>query len=138
MLEPYLQNISAELKNEFKDEMITQAINYPGKCLNNWKKINTPSNLIKEIIESAEQYFKKLENISQSSAISFIFPELKNSFEIERREFSRKVSKGAHEESILSSLCKKVDIIYGKQWCVMVNGKLGDPTPLKRISKKLI
>lgn len=134
MLEPYFQDVSTELKNEFKDEMVTQAINYPGKCLNNWKKINTPSNLIKDVIESAEQYFKKLENISQSAAISFTFPELKNSFEIERREFSKKVSKGAQEESILASLCKKVDIIYGNQWCIMVGDKLGDPTALERIS----
>lgn len=134
MLEPYFQNASLELKKKFKDEMVMQAINYPGECLDNFKKVDNPSEIIKDVIESAEHYYQNLQNISQSPATSFAFPELKWALDFGNKESSRKISKGTQEKSILAKLCKHFDIIYGNQWSAMVEGNLGDPTPFKEIS----
>jgi len=134
MLEPNFCTVSPELQEEFKHQMTLQAINYPGDCLEEWKKINNPSDLIKSVIESAERYFNNLKKISNSPAKSFTFPEFNQAFEKGRREHSRKISEGVREKSVFMNLMKNVDIIYGKQWSAMVQGKLSEPTEFKEYS----
>jgi hypothetical protein len=128
-LEPAFRNVRPELKQMFKNEMILQAINYPGACLNNWKKIENLSDLLKEVISNAEKYFEKLNAIKDSPAVAFTFPGCKEAAEREAREFSNKVSKEAIEKSIFAKLVKNTQIIYGSRWAVMmVDGKLGQAT----------
>lgn len=134
MLERRYRIASNKLQEEFKHEMVMQAINYPGECLDNWKKTENPSKLIKSVIESAEKYFENLKKTRISPANSFSFPELNQAANKGAREFSRKVSEGAHKTSILSKLAKHVDLIYGDQWSIMVQDKLGDPTPFEKVS----
>lgn len=137
MLEPRFRSMSAELQKEFKHEMVMQAINYPGECLETWVKINNPSELLKGVIESAKKYFENLKNICNSPANSFSFPECNHAVEKGRRESSRKVSEGIREKSILVKLVKNVDIIYGNQWSTLVQGNLGDPTSFKSVSHSI-
>jgi hypothetical protein len=133
-LEPAFRNVRPELKQMFKNEMILQAINYPGACLDSWKKIETLSELLKDVIVDAEKYFERLSAIKDSPAIAFTFPGCREAAEREAREFSNKVSKEAREKSIFAKLAKNIQIIYGSRWSVMVEGKLGQTTDFNEIS----
>ncbi len=137
MLEPRFRSTSAELQKKFKHEMVMQAINYPGECLETWGKINNPSELLKGVIESAKKYFENLKNTRNLPANSFSFPELELTVEKGRKESSRKVSKEIREKSVLMKLVKKVDILYGNQWSAAIQGNLGDPTPFQSISHSI-
>jgi len=128
-LEPSFRNLRPELKQMFKNEMTLQAINYPGACLENWEKIENPSDLLKEVIADAKKYFERLNEIKDSPAISFTFSGSKEAVEREANEFSNKISREAREKSIFAKLAKNVNIIYGSRWAVMtVDGKLGQAT----------
>jgi len=127
-LEPAFRSTKPALKQRFKNEMILQAINYPGACLDSWKKIENPSELLKEVITSAEKYFEKLNTLKNSPAISFTFPGCKEAAEREAREFSNKVTKEAKDKSIFEKFAKNIQIIYGTRWAILVDGKLGQIT----------
>ena len=132
MLEPHFRNVSSQLREEFKQEMIIQAINYPKACLENWKKISNPSRLLQNVIKSAEAYFNNLKNIKDSPARSFSFPEYKTAVERSYREFSTQVVQGARKKLVFANLVKNVEIIYGSRWSIMVEGKLGEDAPFKQ------
>jgi len=136
-LEPAFRNVKTALKQEFKNEMILQAINYPGACLDNWKKIENPSDLLKEVITNAEKYFERLRAIKDSPAISFTFPGCKEAAERETREFSSKVSREAMDKSVFAKFAKNVHIIYGSRWAVMMEGKLGQATDFSQFGHSM-
>ncbi|HBG27397.1 MAG: hypothetical protein A2Y10_19020 [Planctomycetes bacterium GWF2_41_51] len=131
-LEPAFRNVKLELKQQFKNEMILQAINFPGACLEKWEKIENPSELLKEIIQIAKKYFENLNLIKDSPAISFMFPGCKEAAEREANEFANKVEREAKEKSIFAILAKNIKIIYGTKWAVtMADGKLGQAEEFK-------
>ena len=137
-LERAFRDAKPALKEKFKNEMILQAINYPGACLDKWKKIENQSELLKEVIASAEKYFERLNAIKDSPAISFTFPGCKEAAEREASEFSNKVSKEAREKSIFANLVKNVQIIYGTKWAIMmVDGKLGPATDFNELGHSM-
>ena len=136
-LEPNFKEVSLDLKDRFKREMILQAINYRQACLEKWKKIRNPSDLLKDVITDAEQYFEDLENVKDSPAINFSFPEYKAASEKSYRDFSNKIVRGAREKSIIAKLAKNIEIIYGTRWSIMVEGKLGKETSFSEISSSM-
>lgn len=137
-LETSFRNVRPELKQMFKNEMILQAINYPGVCLGNWEKIENPSDLLKEVIDDAKKYFERLNSIKNSPAISFTFPGCKEAAKREANEFSNKISKEAIEKSIFAKLAKNIHIVYGNKWAVMmVDGKLGQATNFNEFSHSM-
>ena len=88
MMESLVRNASDnELRDEFENEMVLQATNYPGACLKEWKKIEKPSDLLKRVIVKAESYFEKQKKFQNSSANSFQFPEYMEATEKARRIF---------------------------------------------------
>jgi len=133
-LEPAFRRVGPVLKQKFKNEMILQAINYPGACLDRWKKIENPSDLLKEVIANAEKYFERLDAIEDSPAIAFAFPGCKEAVEKEAREFSSRVARDAREKSVFAKFAKNVQIIYGSTWSVVTRGELRGPTPLKHLT----
>ena len=137
MMEPRFREVSSELKNMFKHEMVMQAINYPGACLENWKKITNPSQLLQDVIKSAEEYFNGLQNIKDSPARSFSFPEYENTIERGYGEFSNEVAQSARKQSIFAQLVKNVQIIYGSRWSILMEGRLGEDTPFREIGSSM-
>jgi hypothetical protein len=128
-LEPAFRNVRSKLKQFFKNEMILQAINYPGACLENWEKIENPSDLLKEIIANAKKYFEGLNAVKGSPAVSFTFSGCKEAADREANEFSNKISRESKEKSIFAQLVKNIHIVYGSRWAVMTaDGKLGEAT----------
>lgn len=125
------------LKKTFEDEMVRQAINYPGACLDKWKKINNPSDLLKRVIERADRYFKNRNEVLNLPANSFTFPEFYNALEKGTREYSSKIAKGAREKSIFAQLAKNVQIIYGDKWSFYSQGKVGEPSGFKKFEHSM-
>jgi hypothetical protein len=136
-LEPAFRNVNMPLRQEFKNEMILQAINYPGACLYNWKKIENPSELLRDVIANAEKYFERLNVVKDSPAISFTFSGCKEASEREASEFSNKVSREAMDKSVFAKFAKNVHIIYGSRWAVMMEGKLGQATDFSQFGHSM-
>lgn len=134
MLEPRFRSTNPELQEEFKHEMLMQAINYPGDCLEDWKKVPNPSALLENVIQMADRYFENLKKVWNSPANSFTFPEFNQAAEKGRKEYSKKLAEGVEQKSVFSKLAKHIDVIYGKQWSVMYQDKMGTPTEFKEFS----
>ena len=136
-IEPYFSQASTEFKKEFKGEMVMQAINYPGACLANWEKISNKSDLLKEVIKSADGYFENINKIKDSPALSFAFTGYKKASETQYREFSNSITKGAQEKSIFFQLVKNVQIIYGSRWSILTENNLGEDTAFSELSTSM-
>jgi len=136
-IEPRFRQVSSELKKIFKDEMVMQAINYPGACLERWKKVSDPSDLLQDVIKTAEEYFNNLNKIKDSPAISFSFTGYIKAIETNYREFSSQVDRKAHEKSIFSKLAKNVQIMYGSRWSIYMEGNLGEDTSFSEFSSSM-
>ena len=137
MLEPYFNQASQELQKLFNEEMSLQAINYPVSCLECWKKVETPSELLKQVISKAENYFKRLMDINDSPARAFFFPKYKEFDEKARRSLSNQISEGMRKHSVLISLVKHVQMVYGSTWCNLLNGQLNEETHLAEFQETM-
>jgi len=82
-----------KLKDLFKEEMYFYAINYPIKCLKEWKQQKDSSELLKEVIKKAESYFENIRPLYELPANNFSFPEFQTISHEARINFSNKVSK---------------------------------------------
>jgi hypothetical protein len=133
-LEPLFREASTELRDDFKREMTLQAINYPGACLATWKKVENPSDLLREVIAHAEKYFDNLRATKDSPATGFAFSGCKEAAEKEAREFSNKVAREGREKSVFAKFAKNVQVIYGSRWSMVVEGKLGEPTGFSELT----
>jgi hypothetical protein len=125
-IEPYFNQASQELQDLFKNEMRLQAINYPISCLERWKKVQAPSELLRGVITTAESYFKKLADIHDSPARSFCFPKFREFDEKAKRSLSNQISEGIRRHSVIASLVKHVQMVYGATWCDLLNGQLNE------------
>lgn len=125
-LEPYFSRASQHLKERFSNELTLQAINYPHSFLKTLKSINNPPKLIQDTIAEAERYFDRLGKIADSPAVSFSFPRFKELDEKAKRALSEQMSKSIREQSVLISLVKHVQIVYGSTWSNFLGGKLTD------------
>lgn len=141
VLEPLFRNASdRELRDAFEREMVLQAMNYPGSCLKKWKEVEKPSDLLKRVIAKADSYFEDLKKVHNSPANSFQFPNFVETAEKGYRDFSHRVSQGAHDRSLISQLLTSVDLIYGDNVCVLGQGEQdgpGDPFPMNRFSHQM-
>ncbi len=141
MLEPLFQNTSdGELLDTFEQEMILQAINYPGACLEKWKTVEKPSDLLNRVIEKADEYFEKLKKAHNSPINSFQFPDFLEAEKKGYRNLSHQISKGVYDQSLLLQLVTKVNLIYGDHWSTLDKGDqlgLGDPSPLNELSHQI-
>lgn len=138
MLEPLFRNASSSvLRDEFEQEMFLQAVNFPGACLEQWKKFENPSDLLNRVIAKAENYFEQLQSVKDSPAYSFEFPGLREADENGRRDISKNISEGVREKSLFQQLVKRVSLLYGDSWCVLGQGDqrgIGETLPLHDIS----
>ena len=133
MMESLVRNTSDnELRNEFENEMVLQAINYPGVCLKEWKKIEKPSDLLKRVIAKAEGYFEKQKELQNSPANSFQFPEYMETIEKERRGLSQRFLE-TRDQSLVSQIFPTVDLIYGDLLAQGEKGEIGEPRPLEEL-----
>ena len=134
MMECLVRNASDnELRDEFENEMVLQATNYPGACLKEWKEIEKPSDLLKRVIAKAEGYFEKQKKLQNSPANSFQFPEYMETIEKERRGLSQRFLE-TRDQSLVSQIFPTVDLIYGDLLAQGEKGEIGKPRPLEELS----
>lgn len=137
LMEPIFRQVRPEIQEVLKNEMVIQAINYPGACFEEWKKIPNPSHLLKDVIKIAEEYFKNLNESKGLSAISFSFTGYIKAIEKNFQEFSSQVNRLTHEKSIFFKLAKNVEIIYGSRWSIYMEGNLGEDTSFSEFSSSM-
>jgi len=123
------------VKELFKDEMYFYAINYPGRCLQEWKQQQKPSDLLKEVITKAENYFTNLKPLYELPANNFSFPEYQTISQEAGTSFSNKIREEATKESVFLNLVKQTDVIYGNKWATMINGRLGGETGFNQLGQ---
>ncbi|MBZ0201647.1 MAG: hypothetical protein K8I03_01380 [Ignavibacteria bacterium] len=133
-IEPFFRNKSKALQKDFIREMVFQAINYPGECLEKWKKIENPSEIFKVVIESANSYFEKLNNTADLSANSYCLPIFIKAEQEVKRKMSKNISEGAYEKSIFMKFIKKTNVLYGDKWSVNHDKSIGNPTQFSKFS----
>ncbi len=121
MIEPYFRNVNSELKNEFIKEMVFQAVNFRGACFDKWSKIENPSDILKEVIERAKTYYEKLKKVHDLPARSFTYYKFVEGAELERKIQSRDLNRIVKEKSVLLSLIRHTQILYGDKWAFQNN-----------------
>ena len=133
MMESLVRNTSDnELSNELENEMVLQAINYPGACLKEWKEIEKPSDLLKRVIAKADGYFEKQKKFQNSPANSFQFPEYMEADEKARRDLSQRFLE-TRDQSLVSQISPTVELIYGDLLAQGEKGEIGEPRPLEKL-----
>ena len=138
LLEPLYRNASDHaLADDFEQEMVLQAINFPGACLDKWKELENPSDLLNRVIAKAEDYFEQLQSVKDSPAYSFEFPGLREADENGRRVISKSISESVREKSLFQQFVKRVSLLYGDSWCILGQGDqkgIGESLPLHDFS----
>lgn len=134
-IEPFFKNVSEKLNKELVREMIFQAINYPGECLDKWKNSNNKSEILEVVIKSAEDYFNKIKETATLPVNSYCMPEIIEAEKELRRRFSKNVSEGAQEKSIFMKFVKKTRVLYGNTWSLSYDNKVDDPSKFGEISQ---
>ncbi len=122
-IEPLFANLESEIKNELMKEMVFQAINFPGACLEKWEKKEIKSELLNTVIASAKSYFENLQKSKDLSVNSIYTPEIVKGDKEWMRNFSSKVSQGAKEKSIFLKLVRTTEVLYGNEWSIYDNNK---------------
>jgi hypothetical protein len=134
MIEPFYRKVNEELKSEFVRELVFQAINYPGACLEKWKKVSAGSDIFKEVVDKAEKYFKNMHDAKDLPGRSFINYEFVEGAKLENKIRSRILRKDVKERSIFLSLFKSTQILYGDRWSIRGDVRSDDPQKFKELS----
>ncbi len=137
MLEPYYRDVNEELQGIFKNEMALQALNYPGECLERWKKIDLPSSLLKDIIEISDNYFNNLKSNSELTISTFSFPGYDKALKRKMQLFSGQVSKDSKSKSIFYNLARSTEVLYGTSWSILNEKTLGEKSDFKEFSTSI-
>jgi hypothetical protein len=116
MIEPFFRDVNEELKSEFTREMLFQAVNYPDTCLKEWKELESLSEILKTVIERADLYFEKLDEIKDLPGRNFNYYKFIEGAELERKIQSRSLNEQVRERSVLLKLFKHTQILYGDAW----------------------
>ncbi len=124
-IERKILTLNDNLKNLYRNEMIFQAINYPGNCLDIWKKTEDKTNFLADIIEKAEKYLDKRKDIANSSINSFSFPGIEIAIKKGQRKINKEIKEGMQEQSVfLSIIGPPVIAIYGDKNSFLKNNKI--------------
>lgn len=133
ILEPIYGQQEQEIKDFFTNEMLFQAINYSGACLNKWKEMQNTSETYKKIVNDAEDYFKKINEIKDSPMKSFSFPTFWRAAIDGSKKFAINVQKEAYDKSVFTKLAKQTYLIYGDKPCHYLNETISEPSPMAHL-----
>jgi hypothetical protein len=137
LIEPLFRDVKQQLRDDFQNELVFQAINYPEACLEHWKSLKTESSLMKSAISIADKYFDDLKGVFRSSANSFGFPALADSVKYGARKYSQKIDSSVKERSIFRMLARNIQVIYGNEWATYIEGAINPPSGFHEISHSI-
>ena len=134
MLASCLQRCSPDFHVEFYDEVVLQLKNYAGSCHDEIKLRISEFSIFKKAIEEVDLYFEALCRVRQSQQNTMEVPGCGHATLLHSRHFSNAVAKGTEERSGFMQFVKKVHLLYGRKWSSFQDGKLGQPSELKKFS----
>ncbi len=134
---PIYESSSFQIQKKFEDEMVLQAINYPGICLDNWKLIKNPSEMLKKVIYRGELYFQQWQSIRNHHANSFSFANLIEANHTALKERSRAIDKATKEQSLFLKFVSTLDVIYGDKTASMMGGQISEPMVFSKFSHSI-
>ena len=126
-IEKKVATLNENLKNLYREEMIFQAINYPGNCLDIWKKAENKTDFLSDIIEKAEKYLEKRKDIANSPINSFSCPGIEIAIKKGMQKLDKEIKDGMQEQSVFMSLIgPPIIAIYGNKNSLLRNNKIED------------
>lgn len=126
---------SDDLKRLFFADLVFQAKNLPGACLDAFKNASTPTPLLTDAIKEAESYLTALRDVSQSPVIAIEVPGLNRARRASMMQQSRLINEGAKRASPLLRMIKSTTLIYGSEgFSHYAGGHIGPATPFSEIS----
>jgi len=129
---PRIEKASTQLQDLFSDELAFQSRNLPGLCLERFKKVESPSPLLKSAIAAADSYFKKLRTAGDSPVAAMHVPGLKQARRTVTLRQSRQIDEQSREGSVFLKFMKSVHLIYGREgFAHYQEGRLSEPTPFQ-------
>lgn len=134
LLLPFYEDADASLRQEFVEDMVYQAINFPGSCYQVWKDVSNPTPTLVEVLARAKTYFDRFDSLKACSGGHATFPEWSAALKKWERRFSAEINEGARKASVLASLVRHIDIIYGSEWSIAETSQLSDPQPMSTFS----
>lgn len=134
---PRFQNADESLQASFHEELVLQAKNYSGLCLEEFERNAEKFPLLQRVTEEVNCYFEKLKDVHKSSICAMDVPGYRLARRNYARRFNNEVTKGAEELSIFSQICKKVRLLYGRSWRTFMEGNLSESTALKEFSNSI-
>lgn len=134
LLLPFYETTDATLRKEFVDEMVFQAINYPGACYQAWKDYLNPPPVLIDVLKKAKVYFDGLDSLQSCPGGHLTFPEWNTALKAWERRFANEVSEGAKKASVFASLVRHIDLIYGSRWSIADTSNVSDPKPMIEMS----
>jgi hypothetical protein len=132
MLVPCVEQRGQDLKGAFRDELVTQAKNYPGGCLEQLKDIADKSQLVRQALDDTERYFTDLRKTVKSPVNSMAVEGFERAYLMMQRKVSATISEGVKKYSPLLSMIKEIRLVYGMSTAHYQQGQMGDSNPLQR------
>jgi hypothetical protein len=133
IIEPFYNEVNEKLKKDFISEMVFQAINYPGECLNNWESKENKSEVLTPVISKARNYFSKINEVSDLPCNNFSCFEFVEGAKLERKIQARAINSKVKEKSVFMNFVKHTQILYGDEWSFQNSGGGNKPTKFNEL-----
>lgn len=123
------------LKHLYEDELLYQAKNLPGACLERLKPLSAQSELVSTVTSKAEAYFQALRKCHGSPLVAMEVPGLQRSLRIQGARQSRQIHEMSQELSVFAKLFANSYLLYGgKSYRYCRDGELGEVSELQAFS----
>ena len=130
LIAPFADAAGAGFKEEYADEVLVQAKNFPGACLRRFKAAAGKSAIIAEVVPQVEAYAAALRAAGNSPLGATAVPGFDRAWHEQQRRFSNQVQEGAREQLPLMQIFPEVHMLFGDSFAVDNGGEL-NPTAFK-------
>jgi len=130
-LEKVFRHRKDSLRDLFKSEMVFQGINYYGNCYEKWQHVKNKSKYLKEILLKIKSYFDNFDKSIDLPPRYIQAPSYKDYFIREQEQLSSTIKSEARSKSVMLSLIKSVEILYGTEFTTVVDNKISPESKMK-------
>lgn len=123
-----------EMVTSFQQEVYLQCINLPGLCLKNLSPLVAELPVLKPTVDSAEAYFKALNELNGSAIKAQQIPGIRRYMVRKARLDRRRLEEEVDRHSVFAQLVSKSYLLYGNQSAWIMDGKLSAPSGLQAFS----
>jgi hypothetical protein len=129
---PRVEGASKDLQELLHHELVYQAKNLPGLCLEAFKQVKRPRKLLKEAILEADTYFQRLRIGAESPLAAMCVPGLTAARRALARRRQRTIQEAARKSSVFLEFMNSVTLPYGTEgFTSYMQGTLMPPTSFR-------